>query len=201
MASWEPWRPPRERQRNRVRSWLRSHRAFGVDGYALKNISEASAIPLGNLYYYFKTRNELVLAVLDVCERELRSLLQPLAPLAPAAWLAACFEWLLTAPEAATRFGCPFGDTDSVYIRNTRKDTGCSSNSRNPHWVVLAPLRKFRKQDSIFWNPYQALSGQRFRPSEQVALKVRAACLCQQVRLLRSLDALGHRRQAIRGGQ
>ena len=34
------------------------------------------------------------------------------------------------------------GDTDSVHFRNIQKDAGCSSNSRNPHWVVLVPLGK-----------------------------------------------------------
>ena len=33
-------------------------------------------------------------------------------------------------------------DTDSVHFRNIQKDAGCSSNSRNPHWVVLVPLGK-----------------------------------------------------------
>ena len=33
-------------------------------------------------------------------------------------------------------------DTDSVHFRNSQKDAGCSSNSWNPHWVVLVPLGK-----------------------------------------------------------
>lgn len=92
-----------------VAAALRHYRTFGVGSTTLKDVSKASAVPLGNLYYYFKTRSELVLAVLDECEHELQTLLQQLAPLAPAAWLAAYFEWLLTDPEAAARFGCPFG--------------------------------------------------------------------------------------------
>lgn len=92
-----------------VAAALRHYRTFGVGGTTLKNVSEASAVPLGNLYYYFKTRNELVLAVLDECERELQTLLQRLAPLTPADWLAAYFEWLLCNSEVAARYGCPFG--------------------------------------------------------------------------------------------
>jgi len=92
-----------------VTAALRLYRTYGVGGTTLKDVSEASAVPLGNLYYYFKTRSELVLAVLDECEWELRTLLQRLSPLGPAAWLAAYFEWLLIDPEAAARFGCPFG--------------------------------------------------------------------------------------------
>lgn len=92
-----------------VAAALQHYRTFGVGGTTLKDVSEASAVPLGNLYYYFKTRNELALAVLDECEHELRTLLQQLAPLAPPAWLAAYFEWLLADPDAAARLGCPFG--------------------------------------------------------------------------------------------
>ncbi|WP_407572827.1 TetR/AcrR family transcriptional regulator [Deinococcus altitudinis] len=92
-----------------VAAALQHYRTFGVGGTTLKNVSEASTVPLGNLYYYFKTRSELLLAVLDECERELFRLLQSLAPLEPAAWLAGYFEWLLAAPDAAARLGCPFG--------------------------------------------------------------------------------------------
>ena len=40
------------------------------------------------------------------------------------------------------RCGAVRRDTDSVHFRNIQKDAGCSSNSRNPHWVVLVPLGK-----------------------------------------------------------
>ena len=40
--------------------------------------------------------------------------------------------------------------TDSVHFRNTQKDTGCFSNFRNPHWVVLAPLRSILQTERNF---------------------------------------------------
>ena len=40
----------------------------------------------------------------------------------------------------------PTSHTDSVHFRNTQKDAGCSSNSWNPHWVVLVPLGKIPKE-------------------------------------------------------
>ena len=92
-----------------VTAALRRYRVHGVCGTTLKDVAEVSGVPLGNLYYYFKTRSELVLAVLDECERELRALLARLAPLAPEAWLTAYFSWLLQDPDGAARLGCPFG--------------------------------------------------------------------------------------------
>ncbi|ULH18065.1 TetR/AcrR family transcriptional regulator (plasmid) [Deinococcus sp. KNUC1210] len=92
-----------------VAAALGLYRTFGVGGTTLKDVSDASRVPLGNLYYYFKTRSRLVLAVLDKCEHELQTLLKRLSVLSPAAWLAAYFEWLLADPATAARFGCPFG--------------------------------------------------------------------------------------------
>lgn len=92
-----------------VKAALARYRAHGICGTTLKDVAEASGVPLGNLYYYFKTRDDLVLAVLDECEQELRALLDRLAPLAPQAWLAGYFEWLLEDPQTSARFGCPFG--------------------------------------------------------------------------------------------
>ena len=34
--------------------------------------------------------------------------------------------------------------TESVHFRNIQKCAGCSSNSRNPYWVVLVPPGKIR---------------------------------------------------------
>ncbi|MFC4453863.1 TetR/AcrR family transcriptional regulator [Deinococcus sonorensis] len=88
---------------------LNRYREAGLGGSTLKDVAEASGVPLGNLYYYFRTKDELVVAVLEACEQELLTLLGELAPLPPRAWLERYFEWLLQDPAAAARLGCPFG--------------------------------------------------------------------------------------------
>lgn len=88
---------------------LRLYRADGVAGTTLKDVAEAAGVPLGNMYYYFRTRDDLVRAALDACEGELLALLERLAPLPSRAWFGAYFDWLLADPDAAARFGCPFG--------------------------------------------------------------------------------------------
>ncbi|MDL2344862.1 TetR/AcrR family transcriptional regulator [Deinococcus sp. MIMF12] len=102
-----------------VRGALRLYRTRAVCGSTLKDVAAASGVPLGNLYYYFQTREELLLAVLDACEAELRGLLDDLAPLPPPAWLHAYFGWLLTDPDSAAHGGCPFG-TLAVELRALR---------------------------------------------------------------------------------
>lgn len=88
---------------------LRLYRESGVAGTTLKDVAQASGIPLGNMYYYFKTRDDLVRAALDACEGELLDLLARLSPLTPQAWFGAYFDWLLADPQGAAQFGCPFG--------------------------------------------------------------------------------------------
>ena len=88
---------------------LTRFRSAGILGSTLQDIAIASGVPLGNLYYYFKTRDELVLAVLDACEQELSALLARLDGHAPPDWLNAYFDWLLDNSADASRLGCPFG--------------------------------------------------------------------------------------------
>jgi AcrR family transcriptional regulator len=41
----------------------------GVEATTLADIAEASGVPLGNVYYYFKSQGELVAAAIDSCAR------------------------------------------------------------------------------------------------------------------------------------
>ncbi|MBB5234740.1 AcrR family transcriptional regulator [Deinococcus budaensis] len=88
---------------------LRLYREGGVAGTTLKDVAAAAGLPVGNLYYYFRTRDDLVRAALQACEGELSDLLARLSPLPPRAWFGAYFDWLLADPAGAARFGCPFG--------------------------------------------------------------------------------------------
>jgi TetR/AcrR family transcriptional repressor of nem operon len=44
----------------------------GVEATTLADIAEASDVPLGNVYYYFKTKDELVAAAIDSYVQESR---------------------------------------------------------------------------------------------------------------------------------
>ncbi len=100
---------PPSRRTQIIRAALQRYRTHTVSGTTLRDVAQAAGIPLGNLYYYFRSRDDLVFAVLEECERELLALLDRLAPLAPLTWLQAYFDWLLSDPEQSTALGCPFG--------------------------------------------------------------------------------------------
>jgi TetR/AcrR family transcriptional regulator, transcriptional repressor for nem operon len=92
-----------------IRAALHRYRTHTVSGTTLRDVAQAAGLPLGNLYYYVKSRDDLISEVLDECERELRVFLDRLAPLTPLNWLDAYFDWLLADPDQATALGCPFG--------------------------------------------------------------------------------------------
>ncbi|GGR23110.1 TetR/AcrR family transcriptional regulator [Deinococcus ruber] len=92
-----------------IRAALQRYRTHTVSGTTLRDVAQAAGLPLGNLYYYVRSRDDLVLEVLDECERELQQFLARLAPLTPLKWLSAYFDWLLSDPDQATALGCPFG--------------------------------------------------------------------------------------------
>src|SRR5271166_5138986 len=45
----------------------------GIAGTTLAHIAEAAEVPLGNVYYYFKTKDDIVAAVVEARAEEIRS--------------------------------------------------------------------------------------------------------------------------------
>jgi TetR/AcrR family transcriptional repressor of nem operon len=82
----------------------------GVEGTTLADIAEAADVPVGNVYYYFKTKDELVHAAVDAHADSIQTALAELDRLeTPRARLKAL---VLTAGERAddvARYGCPHG--------------------------------------------------------------------------------------------
>jgi AcrR family transcriptional regulator len=83
----------------------------GVEKTTLANIAAAAGVPLGNVYYYFKTKNDIVGAVIESHIAEVRTLLAAIdaAHAAPRDRLKAVFGTLADQSELIARFGCPHG--------------------------------------------------------------------------------------------
>jgi TetR/AcrR family transcriptional repressor of nem operon len=82
----------------------------GVQGTTLAEIAEAADVPAGNVYYYFKTRDELVQAVIESQMQAVGDLLVGLDGCdTPVARLRALAEtWTRNGPEIVAH-GCPLG--------------------------------------------------------------------------------------------
>jgi AcrR family transcriptional regulator len=82
----------------------------GVERTTLADIAEAAGVPLGNVYYYFKTKDDLVDAVISAHVEEVRSALAALERhRTPKTRLRALVRMLAAQSEEAAQCGCPHG--------------------------------------------------------------------------------------------
>jgi TetR/AcrR family transcriptional repressor of nem operon len=82
----------------------------GVEMTTLADIALAADVPVGNIYYYFKTKDDLVGAVIDAYLVDLRARLSSLdRHRTPKARLKALVRNQADQQELAAQFGCPMG--------------------------------------------------------------------------------------------
>jgi AcrR family transcriptional regulator len=120
---------PRQDKRQRLVAGAREviHHQ-GVEKTTIADIAQAADIPVGNVYYYFKTKDELVAAAVDSHAGDVRALLESLeGGRSPKARLRALVRELTAQRELAARYGCPLGSLCSELDKRTDGlDTTCA---------------------------------------------------------------------------
>jgi TetR/AcrR family transcriptional repressor of nem operon len=82
----------------------------GVEKTTLADIAQAADVPVGNVYYYFKTKDELVQAAIDAHAHDIQMMLASFdRHRSPKARLKAFVRALTDQRELAARYGCPHG--------------------------------------------------------------------------------------------
>jgi TetR/AcrR family transcriptional regulator, transcriptional repressor for nem operon len=82
----------------------------GVEITTLADIAKRADVPVGNIYYYFKTKDDLVGAVIDAYSVDLQARLSALdRHRTPKARLKALVRDQADQGELAAQFGCPMG--------------------------------------------------------------------------------------------
>jgi AcrR family transcriptional regulator len=83
----------------------------GIAATTLADIAEAAEVPLGNMYYYFKTKDDIVAAVVDARTEEIRSATAALQRRhgSPKTRLKALVAMLSESRETIADHGCPLG--------------------------------------------------------------------------------------------
>src|SRR6201988_2818194 len=83
----------------------------GIAGTTLAHIAEAAEVPLGNMYYYFKTKDDIVAAVVEARTEEIRSATAALQRRhgSPKARLKALRAMLAESRDTIAEHGCPLG--------------------------------------------------------------------------------------------
>ena len=82
----------------------------GVEKTTLADIAQAADVPAGNVYYYFKTKDELVQAVIDANAHAIETMLASLdRHRSPKARLKAFLRAITDQRQVAALYGCPHG--------------------------------------------------------------------------------------------
>jgi TetR/AcrR family transcriptional regulator, transcriptional repressor for nem operon len=82
----------------------------GVEKTTIADIAQAADVPVGNVYYYFKTKDELVQAAIDAQAEGIKTKLASFdRHRSPKARLKAFVRSITDQREAAALYGCPHG--------------------------------------------------------------------------------------------
>lgn len=86
----------------------------GVEKTTIADIARAADVPLGNVYYYFKTKDQLIEAAIDAHAQGLAGLIAVLDALpTPQDRLKALLSGWVDQRELTARYGCPTGSLAS----------------------------------------------------------------------------------------
>ena len=107
----------------------------GVSATALAEVAAAADVPLGNVYYYFKTKDDLVRAVIDARTDQVRAMLDSLQTRrTPSARVKALAHQWVEMRDLVARYGCPFGILASEL---DRRDDGLDEEAAKPIGLIL----------------------------------------------------------------
>jgi AcrR family transcriptional regulator len=83
----------------------------GVERTTLADIAKAADVPVGNVYYYFKTKDEIIGAVIDAHVQQVKATLGAIEARhrSPKTRLKAFVREFTGQSELVARFGCPLG--------------------------------------------------------------------------------------------
>ena len=126
---------PRTGKRDRLVAGAREtfHRQ-GVQATTIADIAQASDVPVGNVYYYFKSKDELVAAAIDASAQDNRAALAALEHhRTPQARLKAFVGLLVEQSDLTARYGCPAGSLCSELDKqHDELAHGCAELMRLP---------------------------------------------------------------------
>jgi AcrR family transcriptional regulator len=109
-ASRAPGRGARRKRDRLVEGARLTLHEHGVEGTTIADIAQASEVPLGNVYYYFKTKDQLVEAAIEAHAQDVRTALASLeSNRTPKGRLKAFVRMVASKGELTARYGCPHG--------------------------------------------------------------------------------------------
>jgi AcrR family transcriptional regulator len=122
----------------------------GVERTTIADVAQAADVPAGNVYYYFKTKDELVEAAIAGHTEEVRTRLEALeVHRTPKARLKALVRMLADEAEAVARYGCPQGTLCSeLDKRDGELSRSCADMLRLPVDWAERQFREMGRRDA-----------------------------------------------------
>jgi TetR/AcrR family transcriptional repressor of nem operon len=122
----------------------------GASATTLAQVAEAADVPPGNVYYYFKTKDDLVRAVIDAQADQVRAMLDTLQTRrSPSTRLKALAHQWVEMRDLVARYGCPFG---TLAAELDRRDDGLDREAAKPIGLILDwaedQLRQMGRRDA-----------------------------------------------------
>jgi AcrR family transcriptional regulator len=107
----------------------------GVAATTLAQVADAADVPPGNVYYYFKAKDDLVRAVIESRAEQVTAMLDSLQPRrGPAARLKALAQQWVAMRDLVARYGCPFG---TLAAELDRREDGLDREAAKPIGLIL----------------------------------------------------------------
>ena len=122
----------------------------GVEKTTIADIARSADVPVGNVYYYFKTKDELVAAAIDGHARDVQAALRSLERhRTPQTRLKALVRELMSQRELVADYGCPLGSLCSeLDKRSDGLDRTCSELLQLPVDWAEQQFRSMGRRDA-----------------------------------------------------
>jgi AcrR family transcriptional regulator len=122
----------------------------GVEKTTLADIARSADVAVGNVYYYFKTKDDLVAAAIDGHARDVQARLRSLERhRTPQARLKALVGELMSQRELVADYGCPLGSLCSELDKRTNGlDRTCSELLQLPVDWAEQQFRTMGRRDA-----------------------------------------------------
>jgi TetR/AcrR family transcriptional regulator, transcriptional repressor for nem operon len=122
----------------------------GVEKTTIAEIAQAADVPPGNVYYYFKTKDELIDATVESLTQDVRTLLESLERhRTPQARLKALVRALTAQRDLVAEYGCPMGSLCSELGKGRGgADHDCAQLLRPPVDWAEQQFRQMGRHDA-----------------------------------------------------
>ena len=123
----------------------------GTERTTLADIAKVADVPVGNVYYYFKTKDDIIAAVIDGYEQQITTTLAFIDAhhRSPKSRLKALVREFASQSEIVAQYGCPFGSLCSELDKRAREPSLAAAElMRLPIEWAEKQFRSLGRQDA-----------------------------------------------------